>query len=171
MHLAFGASLQRHAALLRDNDGVLGMAAAEVDTHAVGGLGPARALRHGAQVLQHSILPAFLWGGPWHGFAVGDGRTGRGKRGEASGANAVKAFSMGTEQGASKVCPAFGAVDSTSLAFSIAIALTGHASLVSLVAHASGTGGRQANHQFRLCSVSFLRPIRSNKLTRTSRVF
>ena len=49
------------------------MVAAEVDTHVVGSPGLARAVRHGAQVLLHAVLPAFLWGGPWHRFAVGDG--------------------------------------------------------------------------------------------------
>ena len=85
MHLALGATLQRFATLFRDDDRVLGVAATEVDTHVVGGPGPAWTVRHRAQVLRHAVLPAFLWGGPWHGFAVGHRRVGRGKGREANG--------------------------------------------------------------------------------------
>ena len=69
--------------------------------------------------------------------------------------SAAEAFSVSAERGASEVCPTFGAVDSPSLAFSITVALSSHASLVSFIAHASGTGGRQTDHQFRLGCISF----------------
>ena len=80
---------------------------------------------------------------------------GGGQGREADGANAMEAFLVGAEQGTSEVCPAFGAVDLPSLALSVAITLSSHTALVGLVAHASGAGGRQTNHQFRFGSISF----------------
>ena len=119
MHLTLGAAFQRYVALLGDNDGILGVAAAEVDAHVVGSPGPARTARHRTQVLPHAVLLALLCGGLWHGFTVGDGSVGRGKGGEANSSDAMEAFSVGPERGAGEVCPAFGAVNSSSLAFPV----------------------------------------------------
>ena len=82
VHLAFGAAGQGGTALLRNDNSVLGVVAAEVVAHGSGCLGLARAIRHMAFVSLHLPLSALLRGRLWHGFAVGDWRAIRGWRGK-----------------------------------------------------------------------------------------